>query len=275
MEGDGFYGIKISQHPALQRDAAPGTCRSASSGSRPPGWPPASSSDRWSAATSRSSSALGVHVLFGALLVIVVGLAGRRMVERPEQALRRQRVPLGPPGLRVRRPRPRLADPAVRRTADLAVPGGPRHPPGARRQRGEHSANLLWLFLLSAGRHRPVLRRGPDLGPAHASVDRGILALVGGPPLGGRLLRSLRHHRDRLLLHAPRPDPPGASRRKSALLSATIFLSGGIIGTCHHLYFSGTPTVALAWGSVFSALEVVPLTHGGLLRAGRPAARHA
>jgi len=47
---------------------------------------------------------------------------------------------------------------------------------------------------------------------------------------------------------------------RSALLSATIFLSGGIIGTCHHLYFSGTPTVALAWGSVFSALEVVPLT---------------
>ena len=47
---------------------------------------------------------------------------------------------------------------------------------------------------------------------------------------------------------------------RSALLSATIFLAGGIIGTCHHLYFSGTPTVALAWGSVFSALEVVPLT---------------
>lgn len=46
---------------------------------------------------------------------------------------------------------------------------------------------------------------------------------------------------------------------KAALLSATIFLAGGIIGTCHHLYFSGTPSVALAWGSVFSALEVVPL----------------
>lgn len=45
----------------------------------------------------------------------------------------------------------------------------------------------------------------------------------------------------------------------AALMSATIFLSGGIIGTCHHLYFAGTPTVALAWGSVFSALEVVPL----------------
>jgi nitric oxide reductase subunit B len=46
---------------------------------------------------------------------------------------------------------------------------------------------------------------------------------------------------------------------KAALLSATIFLAGGIIGTCHHLYFSGTPSLAMAWGSVFSALEVVPL----------------
>jgi nitric oxide reductase subunit B len=46
---------------------------------------------------------------------------------------------------------------------------------------------------------------------------------------------------------------------QSSLLSATIYLSGGIIGTLHHLYFAGTPTVALAFGSVFSALEVVPL----------------
>ncbi len=51
---------------------------------------------------------------------------------------------------------------------------------------------------------------------------------------------------------------PGVAA-SAALMSATIFLSGGIIGTCHHLYFAGTPTVALAWGSVFSALEVVPL----------------
>jgi nitric oxide reductase subunit B len=52
----------------------------------------------------------------------------------------------------------------------------------------------------------------------------------------------------------------------AALLSATIFLSGGIIGTCHHLYFSGTPPVALAWGSVFSALEVVPWFSSGSMR---------
>lgn len=46
---------------------------------------------------------------------------------------------------------------------------------------------------------------------------------------------------------------------KASLLSGTIYLSGGIIGTLHHLYWAGTPSVALAFGSVFSALEVVPL----------------
>ncbi len=46
---------------------------------------------------------------------------------------------------------------------------------------------------------------------------------------------------------------------RASVLAATIFLGGGIIGTLHHLYFSGTPTVTLALGSVFSALEVVPL----------------
>jgi nitric oxide reductase subunit B len=50
---------------------------------------------------------------------------------------------------------------------------------------------------------------------------------------------------------------------EASLLSATVFLSGGIIGTLHHLYFSGTPTVVLALGSVFSALEVVPLLFVG------------
>jgi len=50
---------------------------------------------------------------------------------------------------------------------------------------------------------------------------------------------------------------------EASVLSATIFLSGGIIGTLHHLYFTGTPMVALALGSVFSALEVVPLMFVG------------
>lgn len=50
---------------------------------------------------------------------------------------------------------------------------------------------------------------------------------------------------------------------KATTLSSTIFLSGGIIGTLHHLYFTGTPTYVLALGSVFSALEVVPLVFVG------------
>lgn len=50
---------------------------------------------------------------------------------------------------------------------------------------------------------------------------------------------------------------------QATVLSATIFLSGGIIGTLHHLYFSGTPMIVLALGSVFSALEVVPLLFVG------------
>jgi nitric oxide reductase subunit B len=49
----------------------------------------------------------------------------------------------------------------------------------------------------------------------------------------------------------------------STAARASIFLSGGIIGTLHHLYFAGTPTFVLALGSVFSALEVVPLVFVG------------
>jgi nitric oxide reductase subunit B len=45
----------------------------------------------------------------------------------------------------------------------------------------------------------------------------------------------------------------------AALFSTCVFLAGGIIGTFHHLYFSGTPAVVMALGAVFSALEVVPL----------------
>jgi nitric oxide reductase subunit B len=45
----------------------------------------------------------------------------------------------------------------------------------------------------------------------------------------------------------------------ASLFSTNIFLSGGIIGTFHHLYFAGTPSVVMGLGAVFSALEVVPL----------------
>ncbi|RIK71872.1 MAG: nitric oxide reductase large subunit [Planctomycetota bacterium] len=50
-----------------------------------------------------------------------------------------------------------------------------------------------------------------------------------------------------------------ATASAAVLFSCTIFLFGGIIGTFHHLYFTGTPTPILALGATFSALEVVPL----------------
>ncbi len=43
------------------------------------------------------------------------------------------------------------------------------------------------------------------------------------------------------------------------LFATIIFLSGGVLGTFHHLYWSGTPIAVLALGASFSALEVVPL----------------
>ncbi|WP_461535999.1 nitric-oxide reductase large subunit [Spongorhabdus nitratireducens] len=52
-----------------------------------------------------------------------------------------------------------------------------------------------------------------------------------------------------------------AKSASSAVLFATVvFLTGGILGTLHHLYFTGAPTSILAWGASFSALEIVPLS---------------
>jgi nitric oxide reductase subunit B len=49
----------------------------------------------------------------------------------------------------------------------------------------------------------------------------------------------------------------------SVLFSTIVFLTGGILGTFHHLYFTGTPVAVLALGATFSALEVVPLVFMG------------
>jgi nitric oxide reductase subunit B len=55
-----------------------------------------------------------------------------------------------------------------------------------------------------------------------------------------------------------------ATATAGSLGAAAIYLAGGIVGTFHHLYFTGTPTSVMALGSVFSALEVVPLTLMGV-----------
>ena len=43
-------------------------------------------------------------------------------------------------------------------------------------------------------------------------------------------------------------------------LDVVLYSAGGVIGTMHHLYFSGEPAVHMALGAFFSAAEVIPLT---------------
>lgn len=60
----------------------------------------------------------------------------------------------------------------------------------------------------------------------------------------------------------------------SVLLATIIFLGGGVLGTFHHLYFSGTPVAVIALGAVFSALEVVPLMVVGFEAYNRAKIEH-
>ncbi len=55
-----------------------------------------------------------------------------------------------------------------------------------------------------------------------------------------------------------------AAANSAIVLETIVFLFGGILGTLHHLYFTGTPTSVIAIGAIFSALEVVPLALIGL-----------
>jgi nitric oxide reductase subunit B len=56
----------------------------------------------------------------------------------------------------------------------------------------------------------------------------------------------------------------GVVRERVALtvifLDILLYSAGGVIGTMHHLYFSGEPAEHLALGAFFSAAEVIPLT---------------
>jgi nitric oxide reductase subunit B len=38
-----------------------------------------------------------------------------------------------------------------------------------------------------------------------------------------------------------------------------LYSVGGVVGTMHHLYFSGAPAIHMAFGAFFSAMEVIPL----------------
>jgi nitric oxide reductase subunit B len=214
---------------------------------------------------------LGVNVLFGALLVVVVGsLAGQWLsvhhVLRDEAAFYLghqgyEYVDLG-----------RLWQIALLAGLLLWLVLVVRATLPALRTPGEHKS-LLGLFLLSAAAIGLFYAAGLAWGRhTHLSIVEywrwwvvhlwveGFFEVFATAVIAFFFAR--------LGLIRPR------LAAEAALMSASIFLAGGIIGTCHHLYFSGTPTVALAFGSVFSALEVVPLVlvaYGAIedLRLGR------
>lgn len=56
----------------------------------------------------------------------------------------------------------------------------------------------------------------------------------------------------------------GVVQEKVALnmvyLDVLLYSAGGMIGTMHHVYFSGEPAIHMALGAFFSAAEVIPLT---------------
>ncbi len=58
-----------------------------------------------------------------------------------------------------------------------------------------------------------------------------------------------------VLLGVVRP----ATAARVVYLDIILYSIGGVIGTMHHLYFSGAPAIHMAMGAVFSAMEVIPL----------------
>jgi len=200
---------------------------------------------------------LGVHVLFGALLVVVVGSMAGEWLSIHNKLSDADAFLWGHQGYE-------YVD--LGRIWQILLFAGlliwlflvVRSVWPALKKPGEHT-QLLWLFLLSAGAIGLFYGAGLTWGQhTHLSIVEywrwwvvhlwveGFFEVFATTVIAFFFTR----------LGLIRP----ALAAKSALLSATIFLAGGIVGTCHHLYFSGTPTVALAFGSVFSALEVVPLT---------------
>jgi hypothetical protein len=212
---------------------------------------------------------LGVNVLFVALLIVVVGSLAGEWLSIQNKLSDDVSFYIGHQGyeyvdlgrawqiglfvglllwvfLVVRAIRPALSQPGEQRTEAVAV-----SVPGV------------------GGGHWPVLRCRPDLGAAHAPVHRRILAVVGRSPVGGGVLRGLRHHGHCLLLHPLASDPGGTGspgspvvgddlpvRRHHRHLPSPVFLGNA----------DGGPGVGVGLQCFGSRAVGV----GGLRRPGRP-----
>lgn len=128
-----------------------------------------------------------------------------------------------------------------------------------RRLKGEHKGNMPWMFFLAACAI-----------PAFYAV--GLLARSGDNFTTTEFWRFWVVHlwvEDFLELFTTVMVAYmfvllGVVREKVALtvvfLDIILYSFGGVIGTMHHLYFSGTPAEHMALGAFFSAAEVIPLT---------------
>jgi nitric oxide reductase subunit B len=128
-----------------------------------------------------------------------------------------------------------------------------------RRLRGEHPGNMPWLFFLAACAI-----------PAFYAV--GLLARSGDNFTTTEFWRFWVVHlwvEDFLELFTTVMVAYmfvllGVVRERIALtvvfLDIVLYSVGGVVGTMHHLYFSGEPAEHMALGAFFSAAEVIPLT---------------
>ena len=141
-----------------------------------------------------------------------------------------------------------------------------------RRLRGEHPGNMPWLFFL----------RGLSI-PAFYAV--GLIARTGDNFAVDDFWRFWVVHlwvEDFLELFTTIMVAYifvllGVVRERVALaviyLDIILYSIGGVIGTMHHLYFSGAPAEHMALGAFFSAIEVIPLTLPDRRGVAVPAAR--
>ncbi len=128
-----------------------------------------------------------------------------------------------------------------------------------RRLKGEHKGNMPWLFFLAACAI-----------PAFYAV--GLIARTGDNFTTTEFWRFWVVHlwvEDFLELFTTVMVAYmfvllGVVRERVALaivfLDIILYSAGGVIGTMHHLYFSGEPAEHMALGAFFSAIEVIPLT---------------
>jgi len=127
-----------------------------------------------------------------------------------------------------------------------------------RRLRGEHPGNMPWLFLYSAIAIPLFYAAGLMFGKAseYVTVDYWrfwVVHLWVEDFL--ELFTTIMVAYIFVLLGVVRT----TTATRVIYLDVILYSVGGVIGTMHHLYFSGTPAVHMALGAFFSAMEVIPL----------------